>query len=108
MKKLFLDDLRILPTGFLGAKSYLEFTDFISQNGVPDFISFDHDLGEEKTGYDCAKWLVGFCMDNNLQLPEFYVHSQNPVGKGNIQILLDNFNKVFANQTNSINDINCR
>jgi len=37
---------------------------FVSQNGAPDFISFDHDLGIDKTGnllpsgYDFAKWLV--------------------------------------------------
>lgn len=100
MKKLFLDDLRIVPNGFLSVKSYFEFTEFILQNRLPDFISFDHDLGEEKTGYDCAKWLVNFCMDNNLQLPEFSVHSQNPVGKENIQLLLENFNKVFTNKIN--------
>ena len=108
MKKLFLDDLRTVPNGFSFVKSYLEFTDFILRNGLPDFISFDHDLGEEKTGYDCAKWLVEYCMDNNLRIPKFFVHSQNPVGKENIQILLDNFNKVFANQTNFINDVNFR
>lgn len=100
MKKLFLDDLRIVPNVFLSVKSYFEFTEFILQNRLPDFISFDHDLGEEKTGYDCAKWLVNFCMDNNLQLPEFSVHSQNPVGKENIQLLLENFNKVFTNKIN--------
>lgn len=93
MKHLFLDDLRVVPNGFSGVKSYLEFTDFILKNGLPEFISFDHDLGEEKTGYDCAKWLVEYCMNNKFPLPEFFVHSQNPVGKENIQRLLDNFNK---------------
>lgn len=99
MKNLFLDDLRMVPNNFIGVKSYFEFTKFILQNGLPYFISFDHDLGEEKTGYDCAKWLVDYCMDNKLQLPKFSVHSQNPVGKENIQILLNNFNKALRNQT---------
>jgi hypothetical protein len=54
---------------------------------LPDVISFDHDLGdfqalhssgyiegelpaEEKTGMDCAKWLVDYCINHNLNCPE--------------------------------------
>ncbi|WP_449399682.1 cyclic-phosphate processing receiver domain-containing protein [Chryseobacterium wanjuense] len=60
---------------------------------------FDHDLADEhylkpdsqefveKTGYDCAKWLIEYCMDNYLDLPKFYCHSMNPVGKENIESL---------------------
>jgi hypothetical protein len=48
----------------------------------------------EKTGYDSVKWLTDFCMDNNLELPRFLVHSQNPVGKENIEKFLENF-KLF-------------
>jgi len=96
MKKLYLDDLRPTPSGFERVYDYEEFTEFISQNGLPDFISFDHDLGLEKTGYDCAKWLVEFCLDKNLILPEFQVHSQNPVGKENIEALLNNFKKSYS------------
>jgi hypothetical protein len=54
----------------------------------------------EKTGYDCAKWLVNFCMDNNLKLPEYYVHSMNPVGRRNILGYLDNYVKFSKNQKN--------
>lgn len=93
MTLLFLDDLRTVPSGFVGVRSYKEFTDFIINNGLPDFISFDHDLGLEESGYDCAKWLVNYCLDNNIRLPQFDVHSQNPVGKENIKSLLNNFKK---------------
>jgi hypothetical protein len=77
----------------------------ILEKGFPEIISFDHDLSDrhyidpyfqeyvEKTGYDCAKWLVEHCMDNNLDLPKFYCHSMNPVGKNNIESLLNNFKK---------------
>lgn len=80
-------------------KTYKEFTQFILENGLPSYISFDHDLGDfdsegnEKTGYDCAKWLVDYCLDNNLDLPKWYVHSGNIVGKENIEFLLNNFSK---------------
>ncbi|WP_099365490.1 cyclic-phosphate processing receiver domain-containing protein [Sphingobacterium sp. 1.A.4] len=91
MKKLYLDDIRPIPNGYFGARSYAEFVKYIEKNGLPDFISFDHDLGLEKSGYDCAIWLVNYCMDNVLMLPDFEVHSQNPVGKENISSLLYNF-----------------
>ncbi len=93
MKKLYLDDLRPTPDGFQRVYDYNEFIIYFSENGLPDFISFDHDLGLGKTGYDCAKWLVEYCLDNKLQLPKFSVHSQNPVGKENIENLLNNFAK---------------
>jgi len=120
--KLFLDDIRN-PKDGIGlvpsimnkfyfendwnvVRSYDEFIDFIKTNGVPKFISFDHDLSDEhynnnilsdsyveKTGFECAKWLVDFCLDNTKQLPEFMVHSANPVGKKNIESYLKNAQK---------------
>jgi hypothetical protein len=82
----------------------------------PSLISYDHDLadihysipnedwdpmdplnsekmGIEETGYDCAKWLCDFCQDNDLPLPDYLVHSMNPVGRRNIQSYLANFKK---------------
>lgn len=92
-KKLYLDDLRSAPEDFILVRNFEEFTQYILHHRMPGFISFDHDLGEEKTGYDCAKWLVEICMNRKIPLPEFTVHSQNPVGKKNIESLLRNFKK---------------
>lgn len=92
-KKLFLDDLRTAPEDFVQVYSYEEFRVYIEENGVPEFISFDHDLGEGKSGFDCAKFLVDYCLDKNIHNISFTVHSQNPVGKENIISLLSNFNK---------------
>jgi len=91
---LYLDDLRSTPENFERVYDYDEFVNFINKNGVPEFISFDHDLGEGKTGFDCAKFLVEFCLDNGVLEINFQVHSQNPVGKENIEKLLDNFNRL--------------
>jgi hypothetical protein len=46
---------------------------------------------KEKTGYDCAKWLVNYCLDNNQKLPNFIIHSMNPVGTKNISDYLNDF-----------------
>lgn len=79
-------------------KSYDEFVSWIIENGLPDGISFDHDLGDtvnpkEKTGFECAKWLVDYCLDNDSTLPEFTSQSSNPAGRKNILGLLNNFKK---------------
>ncbi len=101
--KLYLDDVRDLPDeSFLLARSYEEAVLFVKENGIPPFISFDHDLGVDEnndllpTGFDFAKWLVEMDMDNIYKFPEnfsFNVHSANPVGKANIEGYLNNYLK---------------
>jgi hypothetical protein len=96
-------------------KSYDEFTNWIKKNGLPSLICFDHDLGEDVakgrvskgmskrqarilkretlSGFDCAKWLIEFCLDNLINAPEFKIQSANPVGAENIKGLIENFRK---------------
>lgn len=97
-------------------KSYNEFINWIKNNELPEAICFDHDLGmdvsldarskgmtkkksrllkqKEKTGFDCAKWLVDYCLDNNKSLPLYNIQSANPVGKANIDSLLLNYQRT--------------
>jgi len=83
---------------------YEQFIETIIEKGLPDLISFDHDLDEEhynqpvdyenykeKTGYDCAKWLIEHCMKLGKPLPEWRVHSFNPVGRANINMILSTY-----------------
>lgn len=111
---LFLDDNRTLENTakytknniyteekWVVANSYEEFIDYIEEFGMPKRISFDHDLGDisddpkhiERTGYDCAKWLVEYCLDNNLQPPMYLTHTNNPVGAKNIHDTIQNLIK---------------
>lgn len=77
-------------------KTQIEFEKYIKENGLPDLISFDNDLGiGNGEGYDCAKWLVEYCMDTNVQLPKWFIHSANPVAKENIKNLLINFENNY-------------
>lgn len=128
-KLLWLDDIRNpmeddwlvfspieQPFEVTWVKSHTDFVKYILQNGLPDAICFDHDLGindqimyrakgntkkesrrltreNTKTGFDCAKWLVDYCIDNKKPLPAYNIQSQNPVGKDNINGLLQNFLK---------------
>lgn len=76
-----------------------DFFDYIHQHGLPDAICFDHDLAEdsydERTGYDCAKFVVDYCMEHDLDIPAYNIQSSNPVGKENIQHLMDNYHKYY-------------
>jgi hypothetical protein len=65
-------------------RNFPDFAGHIMRHGIPDYISFEHDLAEEhfadfaanqaqgvmaieydsfteKTGYHCAQWLISFC-----------------------------------------------
>jgi hypothetical protein len=128
---LFLDDERTpimayqytrrwqytMKDSWVIVRNYDEFVATITERGLPTLVSFDHDLSNEhynylhgeipyedfieKTGKQCANWLVDYCLDNKLKLPEYLVHSMNPAGAENIKGLLNNFKK-FQNQ-NEIN-----
>lgn len=50
-------------------------------------VDFDHDIAEEKTGYDVAKYII----ENNIGLKGFKIHSMNVVGKHNIRQLLSHY-----------------
>lgn len=81
------------PIEIVWVKSYNEFVNYIDTNGLPDGICFDHDLGEEKTGYDCAKYLVNYCLDHNYSIPKYKIQSSNPVGVANIHSILQSYIK---------------
>ncbi len=123
---LFLDDIRFpsdvtwvrLPDcEWTIVRSYEEFRDAIWNLGIPNIISYDHDLSmehyenyhkvneqgglvidynqfKEKTGYDCCKFLVNQCNKLNVKHPDFIVHSMNPVGVKNIISYVESYNKT--------------
>ena len=135
---LFLDDYRLprdaaryivpvelrpmyIKEEWVLVKDYNQFVKYITKNGMPDKISFDHDLSDEHyglldtsnhvsleeyyllqdrefTGYDCCLWLTEYADKNNLELPETFYHSMNQVGCANMKSLIDNFKKSKLNE----------
>ena len=93
---LYIDDERYCPTEIRDA--YIVFTardyygaidaiKFCMSTNTAIFIDFDHDLGEGKTGYDVAKYIV----ENQISIAGYCVHSMNPIGVFNINQLLQHY-----------------
>lgn len=71
-------------------RSYEEMEDVVEKFGTPTHVDFDHDLGEGLNGYDCARYFVGRYLDG-LGFPDAWaIHSQNPIGRQNIDRLMNN------------------
>jgi hypothetical protein len=91
-------------------RDFYEFAHDIKINGIPDVVSFDHDLADEHytpeqywhdfdaskdyqekkgygepTGYECALYLAKVCAEQKKELPLWVVHSMNPVGAARIR-----------------------
>lgn len=97
--KLWLDDIRPAPKGWEWVKSFHEFKSWVDAHGVPEEVSFDHDLGlehydadwqnlnrkieydamKEKSGLHCARYL-----DERGTPKVVHVHSWNVAGARNI------------------------
>lgn len=86
--KLFLDDCRPVPPGWVLAKTAHECIAILQKHKVEE-LSLDHDLGDATngTGYDVVLWLEELAMYNPLAHipPIIKIHSANPVGIRNMQ-----------------------
>lgn len=91
---IWLDDVRSAPDGWTHIQTIEAVIDIL-KTGVVTAISFDHDLGYEKTGYDLAKWIEVAAFNDTLPRLEWAVHSANPVGRTNIQTAMNNANRYW-------------
>jgi len=106
---IFLDDYR-KPNKYVNmninrvyqAYSYSDFVSLLNNlynkyNRI-DEVWFDHDLGDvnDGTGLDCAKYLVDFCIEHEISLPEYHIQSANPVGRVNIDSYLKSYLKSLT------------
>jgi hypothetical protein len=117
-RKIYLDDVRTpIDKEWVVVRSYEEFVTTITYIGLEsiELISLDHDLGDsamtewhrnvyhnytldynnitEKTGMDCAKWLVNRWMDG-APVVDVVIHSANAIGSGNMMGYINNYRHV--------------
>ena len=93
---IYIDDERHCPKEIqdtyvvFTARDYYSAIDIIKfclSTDTAMYIDFDHDLGEGKTGYDVAKYIV----ENQIPVEGYTVHSMNPIGVFNINQLLQHY-----------------
>lgn len=117
---LFLDDFRYPQIAFAYmrdprfyklewkiVRSYNEFVAAIEKYGIPQTVSYDHDLAEEhydsttwesesteykeKTGLDCTRYLIDKLEGGKH--PDYIIHSMNPVGAERIKNTIQDYEK---------------
>lgn len=103
-KILFLDDERVptdvtwmsYPEGavFTVVRNSAQFFDELFRQEF-DIVSFDHDIqefveGGEVTGYDILKEMVDMYLWNKNTLLQCLFHTQNPIGKKNMECYYQN------------------
>lgn len=97
MYKMFIDDIRQPPPGeWVVARSSNEALAYIQTNGMPAFISFDHDLGEDDTTMVFLRKLVDFVWNGDDFPPAYEVHSANPVGAKNIIAFMESWKRSLG------------
>ena len=107
-KQFYNELIKKYNVNFVWVKNLYQFIEYVENNGVPEFVSFDHDLNnrgggeglsdEQKlnnNGVNAAKWLVNYCRQNKQSLPKFYVHSANPKHGPEINRVLNAENKLM-------------
>lgn len=92
--KIFLDDIRNPKTNdWVIVRNYKDCIELINlltyKDELFEEISMDHDLGEEHTGYDVAKYIESLCY-HGMKCPKWNIHSANTVGSENIKRAMEN------------------
>ena len=86
--KIYVDDLRPVPEGYVGCKSVNETIALIEkiekEQGVIEVLDLDHDLGD----YSCDGGDAIKLLDYLVEHERFYpikIHTANPVGRSNME-----------------------
>jgi hypothetical protein len=88
MRYIWVDDIRTptIPEA-TWCRTYASAIEAIEKANDTLILCLDHDLGEEKTGYDICKYLV----ENSIPVSLIQIHSANPVGRANMNQLLTHY-----------------
>jgi hypothetical protein len=98
MYNLYIDDLRNPPADrdWVVCRSSQEALDLVMEIGMPSYISFDHDLGEDDTTMIFLRRLVNEVWDGHTVIPGYQIHSANPVGAQNIRSFMESWKRSLS------------
>ena len=90
MMKVYLDDERNTPDGWVRAYWPDEVIELLKTGGVQE-VSLDHDLGDDKrgTGYDVLLWIEAEVFCGRMEPPVMRVHSANSSARERMLAAID-------------------
>lgn len=92
--KIYLDDLRETPDGFIRTHSVNETIKLIEELESKDtqilLLDLDHDLGDYASDGGDAIKLLDWLVERNTLYP-INIHTMNGVGRDNMQRMIDRF-----------------
>lgn len=91
---LLIDDMRDLGTDAIARNAQAGIAMLTAHKW--ECVCFDHDLGEQESGYDVMKWMLG----NAIFPPRIQLVTSNPVGRKNMAFLLDQYNYESKDNAN--------
>lgn len=101
MIKVFLDDIRMEPKGWIRTYTPTETIKLINL-GIVEAVSLDHDLGDDEvigTGYDVIIWIEEkTATDENFIPPKIFVHSDNISAKEKMLAGIKSIEKIYKNR----------
>lgn len=92
--KLWVDDRREAPPGWVWAKTAPEAINHIATGEVEE-ISLDHDLGEEMNGHTVATYIEGAAHSGEVKKMKWRAHTDNPVGRQRIEQAMRNADEYW-------------
>lgn len=92
--KIYVDDLRPVPQGYIGTKSVYETISLIEyieeHGGTVECLDLDHDLGDyARLGGDAIKILDYLVMEEKYY--PIKIHTANPVGRANMERMVERY-----------------
>lgn len=96
--KIYLDDIRPHPDGWVRTYTASETIELLANNIVSD-ISLDHDLGDENVincgnGYDVLLYIEEKVANGIItNIPNMQVHSANPPARLRMEMAIKSINK---------------
>lgn len=93
--KVFLDDIRPAPIGWVRCYWPEEVIDFL-KTGAVSVLSLDHDLGNDEygTGYTVLLWIEEQVVNQGFVPPVIYLHTSNISAKNKMLLAVGNINKL--------------
>jgi hypothetical protein len=94
--KVWLDDVRVVPQGWIHVYWPNEAIDLLKQGNVTH-LSLDHDLGNDNrgTGYDVLLWIEEEVACHSLVLPCINIHSANVSARRKMLLAIEKIESLY-------------